>query len=188
MASRRLMLGWDWRLRGRSLHKAAMRLTVYTDYSLRVLMYVALHPERRPTIGEIAASYGISKNHVMKVVYQLGLAGYVETVRGQSGGMRLAKPPQDIILGEVVRRTEPDLALVPCFAAAEAACVITPACKLRHVLHEARAAFLAVLDDYSLADLVENREILRDLLAGTADPPIATARERRKRLQFETKT
>ena len=188
MASRRLMLGWDWRLRGRSLHKAAMRLTVYTDYSLRVLMYVALHPERRPTIGEIAASYGISKNHVMKVVYQLGLAGYVETVRGQSGGMRLAKPPQDIILGEVVRRTEPDLALVPCFAAAEAACVITPACKLRHVLHEARAAFLAVLDDYSLADLVENREILRDLLAGTADPPIATARERRKRLQLETKT
>lgn len=165
-----------------------MRLTVYTDYSLRVLMYVALHPERRPTIGEVAASYGISKNHVMKVVYQLGLAGYVETVRGQSGGMRLAKPPQDIILGEVVRRTEPDLALVPCFAPAEAACVITPACKLRHVLHEARAAFLAVLDDYSLADLVENREILRDLLAGTADPPIATARERRKRLQFETKT
>jgi len=188
MASRRLMLGWEWRLRGRSLHKAAMRLTVYTDYSLRVLMYVALHPERRPTIGEVAASYGISKNHVMKVVYQLGLAGYVETVRGQSGGMRLAKPPQDIILGEVVRRTEPDLALVPCFAAAEAACVITPACKLRHVLHEARAAFLAVLDDYSLADLVENREILRDLLAGTADPPIATARERRKRLQLETKT
>ena len=96
-----------------------MRLTVYTDYSLRVLMYVALHPERRPTIGEVAASYGISKNHVMKVVYQLGLAGYVETVRGQSGGMRLAKPPQDIILGEVVRRTEPDLALVPCFVAAE---------------------------------------------------------------------
>lgn len=82
-------------------------------------MYVALHPERRPTIGEVAGSYDISKNHVMKVVYQLGLAGYVETVRGQSGGMRLAKPPQDIILGEVVRRTEPDLALVPCFAAEE---------------------------------------------------------------------
>ncbi len=164
-----------------------MRLTVYTDYSLRVLMYVALHPERRPTIGEVAASYGISKNHVMKVVYQLGLAGYVETVRGQSGGMRLAKPPQDIILGEVVRRTEPDLALVPCFVAAEAACVITPACKLRRALHEARAAFLAVLDDYSLADLVENREILRDLLARAVDAPTAAGREGPKRLQHSIK-
>ena len=93
-----------------------MRLTVYTDFSLRVLMYVALHPERRPTIAEVASSYGISRNHVIKVVYQLGLAGYLETSRGQSGGMRLARLPQDIILGEVVRRTEPDLALVPCFA------------------------------------------------------------------------
>ena len=164
-----------------------MRLTVYTDYSLRVLMYVALHPERRPTIGEVAASYGISKNHVMKVVYQLGLAGYVETVRGQSGGMRLAKPPQDIIVGEVVRRTEPDLALVPCFQVAVTACVITPACNLRRALHEARAAFLAVLDDYSLADLVENREILRDLLARAVDAPTAAGREGPKRLQHSIK-
>lgn len=92
-----------------------MRLTVYTDLSLRVLMYVALHPERRPTIAEVAASYGISRNHVMKVVYQLGLPGYLETSRGQGGGMCLARPPQDIILGEVVRRTEPDLAIVPVF-------------------------------------------------------------------------
>jgi Rrf2 family nitric oxide-sensitive transcriptional repressor len=104
-----------------------MRLTVYTDYSLRVLMYVALHPERRPTIGEVAASYGISKNHVMKVVHQLGVAGYIATLRGQSGGMRLARSPQEISLGEVVRRTEPDLALVPCFDPINAACVITPA-------------------------------------------------------------
>lgn len=142
-----------------------MRLTVYTDYSLRVLMYVALHPERRPTIGEIASSYGISKNHVMKVVHQLGVAGYIGTVRGQSGGMGLARPAAEIILGEVVRRTEPDLALVPCFDPIDAACVITPACKLRRALHQARAAFLAVLDEYSLADLVDNREILRALLA-----------------------
>lgn len=142
-----------------------MRLTVYTDYSLRVLMYVALHHERRPTIGEIASAYGISKNHVMKVVYQLGLAGYIETLRGQAGGMRLALPPERIIVGEVVRRTEPDMALVPCFEAVDAACVITPACGLRRALQQARAAFLAVLDDYSLADLVENREILRGLLA-----------------------
>lgn len=140
-----------------------MRLTVYTDYSLRVLMYVALHPERRPTIAEVAASYGISKNHIMKVVHQLGLGGYLETVRGQSGGMRLAREPKTIILGEVVRRTEPDLALVPCFDPINAACVITPACKLRRALQQAQSAFLAVLDDYTLADLVENREALRDL-------------------------
>jgi Rrf2 family nitric oxide-sensitive transcriptional repressor len=150
-----------------------MRLTVYTDYSLRVLMYVALHPERRPTIGEVAASYGISKNHVMKVVHQLGVAGYIATLRGQSGGMRLARSPQEISLGEVVRRTEPDLALVPCFDPINAACVITPACKLRRALQQARGAFLAVLDAYSLADLVENRDALRQLLAQGA--PLAPA-------------
>ncbi len=142
-----------------------MRLTVYTDYSLRVLMYVALHPDHRPTIGQIASSYGISKNHVMKVVHQLGVAGYIETVRGQSGGMRLRRPANEVNLGEVVRRTEPDLALVPCFEPTNSACVITPACRLRHALHEARAAFLAVLDGYSLADLVDNGEVLRELFA-----------------------
>jgi Rrf2 family nitric oxide-sensitive transcriptional repressor len=146
-----------------------MRLTVYTDFSLRVLMYVALQPERRPTIAEVAASYGISKNHVMKVVHQLALAGYLATVRGQNGGMRLARPPQDIILGEIVRRTEPDMALVPCFAPTNAACVLLPACRLRRALHEARDAFLAVLDGYSLADLADNRADLGALLARGPD-------------------
>ena len=142
-----------------------MRLTVYTDYSLRVLMYVALHPERLPTIGEIASSYGISRNHLMKVVYELGLAGYVVTVRGKNGGLRLARPPQDIVLGEVVRRTEPDMAIVTCFDPIDAPCAITPACILRRALHEARAAFLKVLDGYTLADLVKNRAKLSALLA-----------------------
>jgi Rrf2 family nitric oxide-sensitive transcriptional repressor len=146
-----------------------MRLTVYTDYSLRVLMYVALHPERRPTITEVASRYGISKNHIMKVVHQLGVAGYIATIRGQSGGMRLARPPQDIILGEVVRRTEPDMALMPCFDPINAVCVITPACRLRGALHQAQSAFLAVLDGYSLAELVENNEVLRELFV--ASPP-----------------
>lgn len=158
-----------------------MRLTVYTDYSLRVLMYVALNPGRRPTIGEIASSYGISRNHVMKVVYELGVAGYLETVRGQNGGMRLAKDPNAIVLGDVVRRTEPDLALVPCFDPVNAACVITPACKLRRALQEARSAFLAVLDNYSLADLTENRDALDALLArggGTAQEPQQAAARR----------
>lgn len=142
-----------------------MRLTVYTDFALRVLMYVALHPERLPTIAEIASSYGISRNHLMKVVYELGLAGYVETVRGKNGGLRLARQPADIVLGEVVRRTEPDMDLVPCFDLGRAACVITPACTLRRALHEARAAFLKVLDGYTLADLIENRSVLSALLA-----------------------
>ena len=151
-----------------------MRLTVYTDYSLRTLMYVALHPDRLPTIAEIATSYGVSKNHLMKVVYELGLAGYLETVRGKNGGLRLAQKPEDIILGEVVRRTEPDMALMPCFDPVNARCAITPVCTLRHALHEAQRAFLKVLDAYSLADLVENRSALRDLLAqglaAAADP------------------
>ena len=142
-----------------------MRLTVYTDYSLRVLMYVALHPRRRPTIGEIASTFGISRNHIMKVVHRLGVAGYIETLRGKSGGMRLARPAGSIILGEVVRRTEPDLALMPCFDDMNATCVLTPACKLRRALQQARAAFLAVLDEHSLADLVDNGEVLQGLLA-----------------------
>lgn len=142
-----------------------MRLTVFSDFSLRVLMYTALHPDRLPTIAEIARSYDISKNHLMKVVYELGVAGYIETVRGKNGGLRLARAPDDIVLGDLVRHTEPDLALVPCFDPVNASCVIMPACKLRHALHEARAAFLQVLDDYTLADLVENQKPLMDLLA-----------------------
>jgi Rrf2 family nitric oxide-sensitive transcriptional repressor len=143
-----------------------MRLTVYTDYSLRVLMYVALHPHRRPTITQISSSYGISRNHVMKVVYELGVAGYLETSRGQNGGMRLARAASEIGLGELVRRTEPDLALVPCMDTINSVCALTPACRLRRALQEARAAFLAVLDSNTLADLTENRDALAELLAG----------------------
>jgi len=150
-----------------------MRLTVYTDYALRVLMYVALHPDRRPTIAEVAAAYGISKNHLMKVVYQLGVAGYIGTVRGPNGGMRLARPPEEINLGELVRRTEPDMALVPCFDQGANPCVITPACKLRRALHQARSAFLAVLDEYSLAELTENHDALGALLQHRPQPLVA---------------
>ncbi|MGH6988213.1 MAG: RrF2 family transcriptional regulator [Caulobacteraceae bacterium] len=145
-----------------------MRLTVYTDYALRVLMYLAVHPEPTPTIGEIARSHGVSRNHLMKVVYELGVAGYIETTRGRGGGLRLARPPERIGLGEVVRQTEPDLALVPCFEPTRASCVLTPACKLRAALRRAEAAFLDVLDLYSLANLVENHEALRALLDRSA--------------------
>jgi Rrf2 family nitric oxide-sensitive transcriptional repressor len=142
-----------------------MRLTAYTDFSLRVLMYLALHPDRRPTIAEIAERYGISKAHLMKVVYQLGLMGYVETTRGKGGGLTLAKRLEDITVGEIVRRTEPDMALVACFEADGPACVIAPACRLKGKLGEARAAFLKVLDDCTLAEVMGNRPALEVLLA-----------------------
>jgi Rrf2 family nitric oxide-sensitive transcriptional repressor len=143
-----------------------MRLTVYSDYALRVLMYLAVHSEPMPTIGEIAASYGVSRNHLMKVVYELGVAGYVETVRGKKGGLRLGRRPEAIGLGEIIRHTEPDLDLVPCFARSGAnCCAITPACSLKGALHRARAAFMEVLDSYTLADLVRNGPELRALLS-----------------------
>lgn len=141
-----------------------MRLTVYTDYALRVLMYLAVHTGPLPTIAQIAGSYRISRTHLMKVAHELGLAGYIETVRGKKGGLRLALPPADIRLGDVVRRTEPDFALVPCFQSTEAVCVLSTDCRLRSVLHQAQAAFLEVLDRHTLADLVANRTILAGLL------------------------
>ncbi|MFI4965975.1 MAG: Rrf2 family transcriptional regulator [Caulobacterales bacterium] len=141
-----------------------MRLTVYTDYALRVLMYLAVHPEPKPTIGEISSSYSVSRNHLMKVVYDLGVAGYIGTVRGKNGGLRLARRPEDIGLGELIRQTEPDMALVPCFDPVNSPCAITPACRLRGALHQARAAFFGVLDGYTLADLVGNRPALEHLL------------------------
>ena len=142
-----------------------MRLTVYTDYSLRVLMFLAMKGDRLATIAEIAKAYRISKNHLMKVVHQLGVAGYVETTRGKGGGLRLARPAQDIALGEVVRRTEPDMALVPCFAPDASSCRIVSGCVLRGVLAEARDAFLAALDRRTLADLVRPRASLQKILA-----------------------
>jgi Rrf2 family nitric oxide-sensitive transcriptional repressor len=142
-----------------------MRLTVYTDYSLRLMMYLAVKDDGLATIAEVADSYGISKNHLMKVAYQLGVAGYVETVRGRGGGLRLAKPVDAIVLGEVVRHTEPDMALVQCFHPVDAPCAIRPACVLRRALERAGQAFIEVLDGYSLADLVKPRAPLRDLLS-----------------------
>lgn len=145
-----------------------MRLTVYTDYALRVLMYAALHPDRLSTIGEISSVYGISRNHLTKVVYELGLAGYIETVRGQQGGIRLARPAQDIGLGDVVRQTEKGAVIVPCFDGAANYCAISPACKLKRALQQASNAFFAVLDGFTLADLTSNRDILSELLQQSA--------------------
>lgn len=133
----------------------AMRLTVYTDYALRVLIYLAVKEDGLATIDQIAKSYSISRNHLMKVVHQLGVAGYIETVRGRGGGLRLAKPIETIGLGEVVRYTEPDMAIASCFKPVDAPCAIRQCCVLRRALEKARDAFIAVLEDYTLNDLVQ---------------------------------
>jgi Rrf2 family transcriptional regulator, nitric oxide-sensitive transcriptional repressor len=142
-----------------------LRLTVYTDYALRLLMYLAVRDGELATISEVAESYGISRNHLMKVAYELGAAGYVTTVRGRGGGLKLARPSRAIRLGDVVRCTEPDMALVTCFEPVAAPCAIKPCCVLRSALEGARQAFLDVLDRYSLADLVRPRSRLKTMLS-----------------------
>lgn len=129
-----------------------MRLTKFSDYALRVLMYAAAAGDRLVTIEETSKLYGISRAHLMKVVNILTQNGYLRGVRGRSGGYTLAKSPDQVNLGEVVRATEPDFALVECFAGANQ-CIITKNCRLPNVLNEALTAFVATLDQYTLADL-----------------------------------
>ena len=142
-----------------------MRLTVHTDYALRLLMYLALKQDGLATIAEIAVTYDISRNHLTKVAHELGVAGYVVTVRGRGGGLRLAQPAEAIILGEVVRKTEPGMAaLVPCLKLDDTSRALFPACVLRQAMMVASAAFLEALDGYTLADLIEPGGKLRALL------------------------
>lgn len=136
-----------------------MRLTRYTDYALRVLLHLGAYPDRLCSISEISKAYGVSQNHLMKVVHDLGKAGYIATVRGRAGGLRLARAPEEINVGAVVRHTEEGFDLVDCTT-----CVIAPACGLTSALGKALAAFMQVLDGYTLADLMVKRKALRDLL------------------------
>lgn len=130
-----------------------MHITRYTDYSLRVLLFLALEKDRLSTIQEISDSYNISSNHLMKVVHALNKKGYIETVRGKNGGMRLRMDPDDIRIGVLVREMEPDMSLVECFSP-DNKCVITPVCGLKAVLGEALKNFLSTLDKYTLADML----------------------------------
>lgn len=151
-----------------------MQLTRFTDYGLRVLIAVAVNREQGVTIGQIASQFGISRNHLVKVAQRLSQAGYLETVRGRGGGLRLAVPPESVRIGELVRVTESDFNLVPCFDPAEqGSCPIVPACVLKSALQRAMHEFLAVLDDYTLADLIRPERRLRALLlpGATAPPP-----------------
>jgi Rrf2 family nitric oxide-sensitive transcriptional repressor len=133
-----------------------MRLTLHTDFALRLLMLLALEPDKLHTIEEAARRYRISRNHLMKVVQTLVQQGFVDSQRGRGGGLRLARPAGEINLGAVIRATEDSLALVECFEVGQNACVIAPVCGLRSPLGEALTAFFAVLDRYTLADLVAN--------------------------------
>lgn len=148
-----------------------MKLTDYTDYSLRVLIYVAVHPEALVTIQHIADAFDIPKNHLVKVVQHLGQVGYLQTIRGRSGGIRLGRPAADINIGEVIRSTEPDFGMVECFQA-DNRCVITRACGLKGVLHEALQAYFDVLDGYTLADIVQKPGALHRMLDLPDQAPI----------------
>jgi Rrf2 family transcriptional regulator, nitric oxide-sensitive transcriptional repressor len=150
-----------------------MRLKSYTDYAMRVLMHLAAKPDRLASISEIARTYRISHNHLTKVVHDLRKQGFLASVRGRTGGVRLARPASEISVGEVVRYTEGGFDLVDC-----GSCVIAPACSLTAALREARSAFMAVLDGYTLEGLVADRQKgLRELLESfrTLDPSAEAA-------------
>lgn len=143
-----------------------MQLTSFTDYGLRALIYMATLPEGRLTsITEVTDTYGVSRNHMVKIINQLSRAGFVAAIRGKNGGIRLGMPPGNIIIGDVVRKMEP-LQLVDC-----ARCSIAPACRLKQALHDAVQLFLKELDGYTLADLVEGNTPLYEIVL--SEPPVA---------------
>jgi Rrf2 family nitric oxide-sensitive transcriptional repressor len=140
-----------------------MRLSIFSDYTLRVLMYVALHPARRVTIPEIAAAYGISENHLMKVVHRLVRAGVVQSVRGKGGGIRLARAPDEIQLGDIIRATEGDVPIVDCLSDPQT-CRITSSCRLKGILADALGDFYDTLNQHTVADLVARPRALMHVL------------------------
>lgn len=152
-----------------------MRLTAFSDYSLRVLMYLGIHRDRLATINEIARAYGVSENHLMKVVHHLGRHGYVETLRGKGGGMRLAHPPGRINIGAVVRKSEEGLTLVECFDKATSCCRIESACLLKGALAEALDAFFSTLERYTLDDLLASTPRLAAILTVRQVMPVRRA-------------
>ena len=146
-----------------------MRLTLYTDYALRVLIHLALHGDRLSSISEVSRAYDTSHNHLMKVVNKLAHDGFIETVRGRAGGMRLAKPADRITVGDVVRHTEEGLSLADCTD-----CALSPACGLTGVLAEGMAAMLTVFDRYTIADLLLDKATMRRLAARQSPLGIAS--------------
>ncbi|WP_374302094.1 Rrf2 family transcriptional regulator [Ferrovibrio sp.] len=140
-----------------------MHLTLHTDYALRMLMYLALNPDRRCTIEEIAEQYDVSRHHLMKVALTLAQAGFVDSLRGRNGGLQLSRTAGQVGIGAVVRATEDNFDLVECFDGASNTCCLAPACQLKQPFTEAVKAFLAVLDRYTLADMLGNPVTARSL-------------------------
>ncbi len=141
-----------------------MQLRAFSDYSIRVLMYAALRAPERATVDEVAAAFRISRHHLVKIVHELGRCGYLDTHRGIGGGFTLARPPQQIHLGEVVRLGEESETVIGCTDRMDRQCRLHPACRLKSALDEAAAAFFRVLDHYSLADLVKQPAKMRAAL------------------------
>lgn len=156
-----------------------MKLTAFTDYSLRVLMYLATEASRRATIAQIASAYQVSEHHLVKVVHFLGQQGWLDNVRGKGGGLQLALAPQRIGLGQVVRQTEGEPLLAECFGEGGGQCGLSERCRLQGVLREAAAAFYGVLDRYTLEDLVSNRAQLARILFTPLAHAAPAARKRR---------
>jgi Rrf2 family nitric oxide-sensitive transcriptional repressor len=146
-----------------------MKLTLHTDYALRMLIFLAIHEGRSVTVSDVANVHRLSRNHLMKVALDLGRLDYIKTTRGRSGGISLARRPSDINVGEVVRAMEDGFALVECLGPGGGSCLITPACRLKGVVHRALEAFLAVFDAYTLADLIGERALLEQLLEMPVD-------------------
>lgn len=141
-----------------------MQLTAFTDYSLRTLMGLGAVAPEKLTMGQLSEAYGISVHHLLKVINELAALGYVETMRGKAGGARLARAPNEICIGTVVRQVESEFGVVPCLREGEAPCVIAPACRLKRLLAGATESFLGELDRHTLADLLEPRRKLQTLL------------------------
>lgn len=146
-----------------------MHLTTFSDYTMRVLIYLGLRRDGLVTISDIAKAYGISENHLMKVVHQLAQGGFIETVRGKGGGMRLAREPEDINLGELIRITEGDTGLLACLEG-QSSCCIQSACSLIGILREAQTALFTVLEKYTLADLLQREQPLSQILMHPRTP------------------
>ena len=142
-----------------------MQLTQYTDYSLRVLIYLAKKTEGLTTVSEIADYHGISRNHLVKVIHNLATKGFITTTRGRNGGMVLSRPPSKIVLGDVVRTTEPNFDIAECFNTANNCCVITHTCGLKSIFREAQMGFIRAMDKYTLADAVARDKPLEKTMA-----------------------
>ncbi|WP_426043448.1 Rrf2 family transcriptional regulator [Caulobacter sp. DWR3-1-2] len=148
-----------------------MQLTVFTDFGLRSLMFLASRPQSQSSVREIAEHYGISRNHLVKVVHRLAQLGYITSSKGRGGGIRLAHDPVLLRIGDIVQKLEPHMQVVECFDAVSNTCKITATCELKHILHEGREAFVGALNKYTLADASKGRQpFLFEPSASAASP------------------